>query len=31
MEVTADYSHTDSTCFHLMNIFKDIPDNLVKL
>lgn len=30
MEVSSEYAHHDSTCFMLMNIFKDIPDNLTK-
>ena len=30
MEVTSEYAHTDSTCFNLMNTFKDIPNNVVK-
>lgn len=30
MEITSDYAHTDSTCYHLMNLFNHIPDSLAK-
>ena len=28
MEITSEYAHTDSTCYHLMNIFQHIPDRV---
>lgn len=30
IEITSEYAHTDSTCFHLMNNFNHIPDNVAK-
>jgi FkbM family methyltransferase len=27
-EITSEYAHTDSTCYHLMNLFPNIPDRV---